>query len=35
MSEQKITKNMSIGDVIKNYPQAEKVIMKYFGNGCV
>lgn len=34
MSEQKITKNMTIGDVIKNYPQTEKVIMKYFGNGC-
>ncbi|HBO83911.1 MAG: hypothetical protein A2073_08565 [Deltaproteobacteria bacterium GWC2_42_11] len=34
MSEQKITKDMNIGDVIKNYPQTEKVIMKYFGNGC-
>ncbi|MBI5683111.1 MAG: DUF1858 domain-containing protein [Deltaproteobacteria bacterium] len=34
MSKQKITKEMNIGDVIKNYPQTEKVIMKYFGNGC-
>ncbi len=30
----KITKKTSIGDVIKQYPEAESVIKKYFGAGC-
>lgn len=29
-----ITRKTSIGDVIKNYPEAESVIKKYFGSGC-
>ena len=29
-----ITKNSIIGDVIKDVPGADKVIEKYFGNGC-
>lgn len=29
-----ITKNSIIGDVIKEVPGADKVIEKYFGNGC-
>jgi hybrid cluster-associated redox disulfide protein len=29
-----ITKDSIIGDVIKEVPGAEKVIEKYFGNGC-
>jgi hypothetical protein len=29
-----ITKDSVIGDVIKTVPGAEKVIEKYFGNGC-
>ncbi|HBH62042.1 MAG TPA: hypothetical protein DDX85_09960 [Nitrospiraceae bacterium] len=29
-----ITKDSIIGDVIKNVPGADKVIEKYFGNGC-
>ncbi len=32
MSE--ITKDTIIGDAIKNIPGADKVIEKYFGNGC-
>jgi hybrid cluster-associated redox disulfide protein len=27
-------KDMTIGDVIKAHPGAEKIIEKYFGNGC-
>jgi hybrid cluster-associated redox disulfide protein len=27
-------KDMTIGDVIKVHPGAEKIIEKYFGNGC-
>lgn len=34
MSETKINKDIVIGDLIKAYPEAEKVIEKYFGNGC-
>jgi hybrid cluster-associated redox disulfide protein len=34
MAEAKITKKTSIGEVIKNYPEAEPVIKKYFGSGC-
>lgn len=30
----KFDKDMNIGDVIKAHPGAEKVIEKYFGNGC-
>jgi iron-sulfur cluster repair protein YtfE (RIC family) len=29
-----ITKDSIIGDVIKSVPGADKVIEKYFGNGC-
>ena len=29
-----ISKESIIGDVIKNIPGADKVIEKYFGNGC-
>jgi len=29
-----ITKNSIIGDIIKEVPGADKVIQKYFGNGC-
>ena len=29
-----ITKDTIIGDVLKAKPQAEKVIEKYFGQGC-
>ncbi len=29
-----ITKDMTIGDVLENYPKAEKVFLKHFGNGC-
>lgn len=29
-----ITKNSIIGDIIKEVPGANKVIEKYFGNGC-
>ncbi len=34
MSEQKITKDMSIGEVLEKYPGTEKVFLKFFGNGC-
>ncbi|HHT9119699.1 MAG TPA: DUF1858 domain-containing protein [Candidatus Hypogeohydataceae bacterium YC41] len=34
MAETKITKKSSIGEVIKNYPEAEPVLKKYFGSGC-
>jgi len=30
----KYNKDMNIGDVIRSHPEAEKVIEKYFGNGC-
>jgi len=30
----KVTKDTVIGDVIKEVPGADKVIEKYFGNGC-
>ena len=29
-----VTKNSIIGDLIKEVPGADKVIEKYFGNGC-
>ena len=29
-----VTKDSLIGDVIKTVPGADKVIEKYFGNGC-
>lgn len=31
---EKITKDMSIGEVLQRYPGTEKVFMKYFGAGC-
>ncbi len=36
MTEQakKITKKTSIGDVIKQHPEVEPVVKKYFGAGC-
>ena len=34
MSAPKITKKSSIGEVIKNYPETEGVLKKYFGSGC-
>ena len=34
MSVIEVTKDSVIGDVIKAVPGAEKVIEKYFGNGC-
>jgi len=30
----RVTKDMIIGDVINNIPEAGKVIAKYFGSGC-
>lgn len=30
----KITKKTSIGEIIKQYPEAEPIIQKYFGSGC-
>ena len=29
-----ITRDMLIGDVLQNRPEARKVIEKYFGDGC-
>jgi iron-sulfur cluster repair protein YtfE (RIC family) len=29
-----VTKDSIIGDVIRDIPGADKVIQKYFGNGC-
>ncbi|MCK5236824.1 MAG: DUF1858 domain-containing protein [Deltaproteobacteria bacterium] len=34
MSDNTITKEMSIGDVLEKYPSTEKVFLKFFGNGC-
>lgn len=34
MSDKKITKDTVIGDVLKQNPEAVKVIQKYFGTGC-
>jgi iron-sulfur cluster repair protein YtfE (RIC family) len=34
MSVVEVTKDSVIGEVIKAVPGAEKVIEKYFGNGC-
>ncbi|MFC2020286.1 DUF1858 domain-containing protein [Chloroflexota bacterium] len=30
----KFNQDMNIGEVIKAHPGAEKIIEKYFGNGC-
>ena len=30
----KYNKDMNIGDVVRSNPAAEKIIEKYFGNGC-
>lgn len=32
--KQPITKDMTIGQVLKDYPQTEKVFEKFFGPGC-
>jgi hybrid cluster-associated redox disulfide protein len=34
MVETKITKNMSIGQVLEKHPSTEKVFLKFFGQGC-
>ena len=36
MAEAKVrfNKDMNIGEVISTHPGAEKIIEKYFGNGC-
>ncbi len=34
MTESKISKDMSIGDVLENYPSTEEVFLKFFGQGC-
>ncbi len=34
MGEAKITKEMSIGEVMEKYPSTEVVFKKYFGSGC-
>jgi hybrid cluster-associated redox disulfide protein len=34
MVETKITKDMSIGDVLENHPSTEEVFLKFFGQGC-
>lgn len=34
MSEEAVTKNMTIGEVMEKYPETEEVFMKHFGNGC-
>ena len=34
MSEAKITKEMSIGEVMEKYPATEDVFKKFFGMGC-
>jgi len=34
MMETKITKNMSIGEVLEKHPSTEKVFLKFFGQGC-
>ena len=33
-SRPKVTKDMIIGDVLRLYPEAKRVIEKYFGSGC-
>jgi hybrid cluster-associated redox disulfide protein len=34
MTEETITKNMTIGEVLEKFPATEAVFMKHFGNGC-
>ena len=34
MAEKKFNKDMVIGEILKQNPEAVKVIQKYFGNGC-
>ncbi|MEE9614091.1 MAG: DUF1858 domain-containing protein [Thermodesulfobacteriota bacterium] len=34
MSEETITKEMTIGEVMEKFPTTEKVFLKFFGNGC-
>ena len=33
-TKKRFTKDSIIGDVVKDSPEARKVIEKYFGNGC-
>ncbi len=34
MAKKEVTKDTVIGDIIKERPEAMKIIEKYFGNGC-
>ncbi len=34
MAEKRFHKDMVIGEVLKQHPEAIKVIQKYFGTGC-
>jgi hybrid cluster-associated redox disulfide protein len=34
MTEETITKSMTIGEVMEKFPVTEAVFMKHFGNGC-
>ena len=34
MPAERITKDMLIGDVMRRYPETEKIFKKHFGNGC-
>ncbi|MEE9543878.1 MAG: DUF1858 domain-containing protein [Thermodesulfobacteriota bacterium] len=34
MTEETITKEMTIGEVLEKFPATESVFMKHFGNGC-
>ncbi len=34
MVDTKITKTMSIGEVLENHPSTEKVFLEFFGQGC-
>lgn len=34
MADERITKDMIIGEVIEKWPATEKVFKKYFGSGC-
>ncbi|HEB74879.1 MAG TPA: DUF1858 domain-containing protein [Nitrospirae bacterium] len=33
-TKKKVTKDSVIGEIIRDMPEAAKVIEKYFGNGC-
>ncbi|MCK4738837.1 MAG: DUF1858 domain-containing protein [Deltaproteobacteria bacterium] len=34
MSDAKVTKEMTIGEVMEKYPATEDIFKKFFGNGC-